>query len=217
MGKFVDLSGQRFGKLTVLERAGTYSENGGVMWRCRCDCGKETTVISNSLRSGKTRSCGCLSAEKSKERAKHGSTGSRLYRIWSAMIERCTNPNRKGYENYGGRGITVYEEWRKNFSSFKEWAESNGYEDTLTIERKDNDKGYSPDNCRWITFKAQQNHKRDNHLLTCKGETHTIAEWSEITGIRFSTICNRLSYGWPIEDVLFRPIKQQVKKRKEEA
>lgn len=203
MGKFVDLTGQRFGRLSVLDRAGT-AGGGCATWRCLCDCGKETVVLSSSLRRGATRSCGCLSAEKSGERSyKHGGTNSRLYRIWSAMIERCHNPNRKGYENYGGRGIAVCDEWRNSFQKFQDWAISNGYRDDLTIDREDNEGSYCPSNCRWISFKDQQNHKRDNHLVTYNGETHNITEWAAITGINRNTLFARLNrLGWSAERAL---------------
>ena len=203
MGRFVDLTGQRFGRLTALDRAGT-SGGGSATWRCLCDCGKETVVIGSSLRSGFTRSCGCLSAEKIGERSyKHGGTNTRLYSIWSGMIERCHNPKHKGYKNYGARGIVVCAEWKTNFASFQEWALSNGYAEDLTIDRIENDKPYGPDNCRWISLSAQQHHKRDNHLITYNGETHTLTEWAAITGINRNTLSARINrLGWSAERAL---------------
>ena len=205
MGKFVDLTGQRFGRLTVLDRVGS-AGGGSATWRCLCDCGKETIVLSSSLRRGATRSCGCLSAEKTVERCyKHGGTNTRLYRIWSGMIERCHNPNHKGYKNYGARGIAVCDAWKSSFAAFQEWALSNGYSEDLTIDRKDNDKPYCPENCRWLTLSAQQHHKRDNHLITYNGETHNIAEWVKITGIKRGTIEKRLRLGWPPDKAVSTP------------
>lgn len=209
MGKFIDLTGQRFERLVVANRVGT-AASGSALWRCICDCGKETNVSSNALRSGATLSCGCLGVEKRARSAyRHGGTGTRLYRIWDGMINRCHRKTSRNYANYGGRGITVCEEWRKDFSEFMRWALANGYRDDLTLERKDNDIGYCPENCCWITFKDQQNHKRDNHLITYKGETHNIAEWSEITGIYFGTIASRVKLGWDAEAIFSTPVQKQ--------
>ena len=201
MGKFVDLHGHRFGRLVVLERAGT-AKGGSAIWRCLCDCGKFSKVNGNSLRSGSTLSCGCLGAERRFCASyKHGSIGTRLYRIWSGMIERCHNPNNRNYKNYGSRGIIVCNEWRLDFTAFQTWALANGYQDDLTIDRKENDGPYSPQNCRWISLKEQQNHKRDNRLLTFNGETHNITEWAKITGINRGTISSRLDLGWSAEKI----------------
>lgn len=203
MGKFIDLTGKRFGRLTAIERVGT-STNGCVVWRCSCDCGCEVSVMSASLRQGFTKSCGCYNREESSKRSyKHGMIGSRLYRIWSAMIERCSNANNSSYKSHGGRGIQVCEEWRTDFASFMKWALSSGYADNLTIDRIDNDKDYEPSNCRWITHREQQNNKRDNHLLTFNGETHNVTQWSQITGIKRTTLYNRLNVlNWSVERAL---------------
>lgn len=162
--KTKDMLGQRFGKLTVIAFAGV-DENNKAEWKCRCDCGNEVIVTGGNLRSGNTTSCGCvhkkqLSERNSKLLTTHGMSKTRLYTIWTDMKQRCGNPNDKYYYLYGGRGISVCSEWKSNFKSFAEWALANGYQDNLSIDRIDNDKGYCSDNCRWATAKEQANNKR---------------------------------------------------------
>lgn len=141
--RFQDLTGQRFGKLTVIARA----ENGGdryVRWKCQCDCGNITVVRAGHLKSGNTTSCGCVHVDELRQRlTKHGQKQTRLYRIWQGMLRRCDNPKRKDFKDYGGRGITVCEEWKSSFLSFQEWAVSNGYAEDLTIDRQNPDGNYS--------------------------------------------------------------------------
>lgn len=167
MGGFCDLKGQRFGRLTVLERIGTRS--GCALWRCLCDCGKLVNIPSRSLRSGNTKSCGCLhSAElimRNKKNAKHNHSDDRLYGVWHAMKQRCYNKHRKDYQNYGERGIKVCEEWKNDFTNFRKWALENGYDChaqymTCTIDRINVNKDYSPTNCRFVDAKIQANNRR---------------------------------------------------------
>lgn len=174
----VDISGRQYGRLIVIRRFGTdVSPNGSPYptWLCRCDCGNEVIVRGCSLKRGHTRSCGCYRRDASRKAAqegryeKHGFTKAghkeRLYGIWSQMVQRATNPACKDFEAYGGRGIGVCDEWRSDYKAFRRWALENGYDATApfskcTIDRIDNDKGYSPDNCRWVDMKVQNNNKK---------------------------------------------------------
>lgn len=156
----LDLTGQRYGRLTVLERV---SEMGApkVLWKCRCDCGKERIIKAESLRNGDTVSCGCYSIDRMIQYStKHGLRYTRIYDIYCGMKKRCYNKDSASYKYYGGRGIDICQEWLNDFTRFYEWSMSHGYSDTLTIDRIDNDKGYSPDNCQWIT-KGENSRKRN--------------------------------------------------------
>lgn len=194
MSTFIDLTGQRFGKLTVLRRAVPPRGSSEVWWTCRCDCGNIIDVKRRYLRNGDSKSCGCL-------RTKHGQYKTRLYRIWRHMHDRCDNTNDTRFKDYGGRGITVCREW-DDFSSFMQWAMSHGYTDTLTIDRIDTNGNYEPNNCRWITMAEQQSNKRNNHLITSHGQTMTMAQWSRYTNIPVKTIHKRLSDGWTDDDAV---------------
>lgn len=145
----------------------------------------------------------------------HGCTHTRLFKIWSGMMERCYRPAHPYYSDYGGRGITVCDEWKKNFLPFKNWADANGYADNLTLDRKDNNGNYEPSNCRWATVKEQQNNKRNNHRVTLDGVSRTITEWSEILGIKKTTIKERLKSGWSDEKALTTPVRKRADMREE--
>ncbi len=160
MGTFINLSGKKYGKLTVISPNGR-NTNGDVMWKCKCDCGNISIVRGRNLRSGFTTSCGCNQKE-AVRRANviHGHCNTRIHRIWSAMKQRCYNPNNTAFQNYGGRGIKVCDDWLHDFLEFESWAEKHGYDDTLTIDRMNNDGNYEPSNCRWITRAEQNKNKR---------------------------------------------------------
>lgn len=168
MPNFIDLTGQRFGSVVVLERAKNNEKN-EVMWLCKCDCGKKFITRARSLRSGETTSCGCLRIKHAAEAArkantKHGASPHRgytkLYNTWLRMKGRCNSPTSTSYPYYGARGISVCEEWENDFSAFRDWAMKNGYKEGLSIDRIDVNGNYCPQNCRWITMAEQQRNRR---------------------------------------------------------
>ncbi len=157
---FKDITGMRSGKLVAIHPTSKRS-SGKVVWECRCDCGNIVYIQSTHIINGHSKSCGCYSSEKTTSmNTTHGLTNSRLYRIWCSMKTRCSNPNSKTYEYYGGRGIAVCDEWNGDFTKFYNWAVNNGYTDDLTLDRKNGDLGYSPDNCRWATWHEQRLNQR---------------------------------------------------------
>ena len=191
MGKLSDLTGLKFGRLTVIQRSGT--KNGHVAWLCKCDCGKTIVTIGNLLKSGKSKSCGCKKIETCGDTHRiHGKSNTRLYIAWQHMKQRCCNPKNDRYKYYGGRGISICEDWMQ-FEPFEQWALSNGYEDELTIDRIDVNGDYCPENCRWVTWETQQNNKRNNNIIEAFGEKRTLAEWSKISGVNRTTIQKRIN------------------------
>lgn len=208
--KYKDLTGMKFGYLTVIKRIEDHIEPSGrkvAVWECICDCGNIKNVRVNDLKYGKTQSCGCYQKERTSAARKiHGqSDRTRLYNIWGNMMQRCYNTNNKAYKYYGGRGITVCEEWHTPLI-FIQWAIENGYKDNLEIERNNYNGDYSPDNCRWATRKEQNNNKSNNHLLTYNGKTQSIALWAEEKNINFHTLSKRISRGWDVERALNTPV-----------
>jgi len=212
MGKFIDLTGMKFGRLTVLRKTDKRNKNGNFLWEAKCECGNIIYVTSNHISKGYVKSCGCLNLEKIISRnLKHGYRKTALYNSWRNMKKRCYKTNCAQYKDYGGRGISICDEW-DDFINFKDWALSNGYCENLTIDRRDNDKNYSPTNCRWVTMKIQNNNKRDNHYLTYNNEIKTLSEWSEKYGINYGTLKERISVlKWPIEKALITPVKSKQK------
>lgn len=203
MGKKVNLIGQRFGRLVVIEEAPRHP-SGHAMWICKCDCGNTTQPIMGSdLRSGKVQSCKCLRNELlSKNVKKHGMAKTRLHRIWQNMKNRCSNPNVPCYSEYGGRGITVCDEWVHDFQAFHNWAMANGYADDLSIDRVDNDGNYCPENCRWVSQIEQSNNLRKNIIVEIGEEKRTLAEWAHASGIKYTTIYARYMRGWRGKELL---------------
>lgn len=193
----IDLTGKRFGRLVVIEQAERKSNR--IAWLCRCDCGNEKIVIGKTLTNGLTKSCGCLRKELVKaNRTKHLKCESRIYITYNNMKKRCFYEGCDHYKWYGGENKTVCKEWlgENGFKNFFEWAINNGYTDELTIDRIDNTKGYSPDNCRWVTPKQNCRNKRNNHLITIDGETKTLVEWCEQYNISETVVRSRIRIGW---------------------
>lgn len=203
--KLIDLTGQRFGRWTVIGHA-ERKQDGHRRWLCRCQCGVETDVREDLLKNSKSSGCRkcsntIYSSFKTRDE-KNENRQIRLYRIWIAMKARCENPANNAYRNYGGRGITVCAEWKYDFQAFYAWSMENGYRDDLTIDRIDTDMGYSPNNCRWSTMKTQQSNRRNNRYIEFNGERKTLTQWSEIYRINKSVLGSRLDLGWTMEEAL---------------
>lgn len=179
MGKFVDLTGMKFNRLTVRNYHGRSKHNCS-LWLCDCECGGTTVVRTAELKNGHTKSCGCLFVETSIAKLpadvsgennpnyRHGGAGERLYHVWCDIKGRCGNPNRENYERYGGKGIAICDEWANDYESFKAWALANGYDEDstgkeLSIDRIDARKGYSPDNCQWISLSANVTRRNEEY------------------------------------------------------
>lgn len=202
-----DLTGRRFGRLTVIRKTDQRGPDGGIIYECLCDCGNTCFVWGNKLtRKGHSakRSCGCLHDE---THHPHGCSKTTLFHKWTGMNDRCYNRNARQYPDYGGRGITVCDEWRNDFSCFLSWALSSGYQEGLSIDRIDVNGNYCPDNCRWITMSEQQKNKRNVKLITYCGETHTLPEWADILGIKYGTLWERIHDGMSVEDAFRRDSK----------
>lgn len=213
MPPLVNLTRQRFGRLTVLKRNGI-SSGGDVFWACICDCSREITVVGTSLRGNRTQSCGCLAKEKTTKRStkhghKMGGQTSQVYQSWVNMTQRCTNPNNNTYQHYGGRGITICQRW-KNFPNFLEDMGEPPTKDH-SIDRIDNNGHYYPYNCRWATKQEQARNRRNNHLATHDGKTQCLSSWSEKVNINIQTLLDRIRRGWSTTKTLMTPIRKQKK------
>lgn len=210
--KYVDLTGQRFGRLYVIKKVEPYVDKRGYTqcrWLCKCDCGKETVMRTTELKSGHSRSCGCLNRERLlASHTKHGLGKTRIYHIYLGMLDRCFDKNSRPYKYYGGKGITVCDEWigTEGAIRFKEWAIANGYSETLTLDRIDVNGNYEPANCRWVTNQVQQNNRTDNRYVTIDGEVKTAKQWADSVGMNYTTLLARLKHGWDEKDAVFTPV-----------
>lgn len=215
MSKLIDLTGQKFGRLTVIERAGS-DKYKNAMWLCKCDCEKQAKCVVNGsyLRKGLSQSCGCYNRELNSERMKtHGESKTRLYKLWVGMKKRCYNQNCNSYKYYGAEGKAVCDEWKDSFQAFYDWSMSNGYQDNLTIERIDNSKGYSPDNCKWATMKEQSNNTRRNHLIEYKGKKQNLTQWAEELNINYDKLEARINrLHWDVDRAFKEPKKMKSKR-----
>jgi hypothetical protein len=203
MANLDDLTGKTFGRLTVIKRAGSIGEN--ACWLCQCTCGNLKVMKGCYLKRG-IKSCGCLRREfmsvNGKRKFEHGYSATKLHRIWRSMIYRCNSAiNDKSYKNYRARGIKVCDEWL-DFLCFRNWAINNGYDDRLSIERKDVNGNYEPDNCTWIPLKEQNSNRRTTHYVEINGVVKPIATWAREFSISPSVMYQRIKRGWVGKDLL---------------
>lgn len=203
MSVIIDLTGKKYGSLTV-EKIAVDEPGKKKKWLCKCDCGNEVIVSSSNLVSGHTSSCKICGKKRSSEKIKkHGMTSTKLYGIWNAAKNRCTNTKAKSYKDYGARGIQICEEWKES-SNFFEWALANGYKDGLEIDRIDVNGNYEPSNCRWVTKEQNANNKRNNKYIEYNGETRTLAEWSRYFDVNYKNLSRNLIKGYSLDEAVKR-------------
>ena len=199
-----DLTGKKFGKLTVLKFA--YKRGYHEFYTCECECGKIKDVRKDHLKSGQVVSCGCFrKTNLGNLNRTHGKTETTLYSKYEGMKRRCYNPKDERFKHYGERGITVCQEWLDNFMNFYNWAIQNGYKKNLSIDRIDVNGNYCPDNCRWVNHKTQACNRRTNLKLTYNNQTLCIKEWAEKYNIKYTTLLHRIKRNWSIERALNTP------------
>ena len=212
MGKIMDLTSNRYGRLVVLS-GGVRTSNNKVAWICRCDCGNMKKVSGENLKTGHVKSCGCLKSDLLSIRNKlmsttHGESNGKSseYYSWVSMRKRCLNPKHKSYKDYGGRGIAICERW----NSYDNFIFDMGRKPTKShsIERIDNNKGYSPENCKWGTKEEQSNNQRSNRILEWNGQSMTLSKWAKKRKMSTAILSYRLKRGWSIHDALFRPVRR---------
>ena len=201
---------KKFGKLLVLETAGSDNHKNG-LYKCKCDCGKIVILTRGQITKSKTKSCGCVWKQLNKEKGTtHGMHGTSIYSIWLGIKYRCYNKKHKRYKDYGGRGITVCVEWLESFENF--YKDVGDRPKGMSLDRKDNNKGYSKENCKWSTTKEQNNNKRDrkdSNFITYKGKTKTITQWAKRSGLTATTVSDRLKRAWSFEKAI-TPIEKEI-------
>lgn len=206
-----DLVGQRFDRLTVIEKIEVPGKT-IKFWLCRCDCGRIVSRSKSALTRSGAHSCGCSGEDEGKcPNRMHGLSSTRLHSIYAGMKARCRYSSQDNSYRYHDRGIRICDEWLNDFRAFYDWAMDSGYRDDLSIDRIDNDGDYCPENCRWITHQEQMNNCSINRHFTYNGETHTVAEWARITGISKNYIYGGLSRGWSFEDIILRKPKSNAR------
>lgn len=199
MSRFIDLTGHKYGRVTVVSYFGHKGRR--TAWNCLCECGNKFVTTGDALRTGKTSSCGCYRHEREVEaNTTHGKRNTRIYRTYATMKQRCYCKTNFKYKNYGERGIKICDEWLHNFMSFYNWAMENGYNDTLTIERIDVNGNYCPENCTWIPLGEQAKNKTTNRIILYNGQKDILSNWCKSLGLNYKTTHNRLSNGWSVED-----------------
>lgn len=208
MKKAIDMTGKKFNRLTVIKRV--YREGcKKVLWLCKCDCGELDIVEGYALRNDKVKSCGCLREEAVKAKSiTHGLAHTPIYNVWCSMKARCMNSNNEHYSDYGGRGIKVCDEWRHDFTSFYNWAIENGFNEGLTLDRKNVNGNYEPSNCRWVDMQTQQNNRRDNRKIKFEDEEYSISEFARKLSLPYDYVYARLARDYKSE-------RQRSKERKE--
>ena len=205
--KMKDITGKRYGKLTVIKHLGLFKNLH--WWECKCDCGNIMKSTVGRLNFKLAVSCGCGQREAArricKERSRHNMKNTRIYNIWHSIKQRCFYKKSISFPSYGGRGITMCNEWL-DFINFKDWALSSGYADNLSIDRKEVNGNYEPSNCRWFTSIQQANNRRNSNPITFNGKTLSLKEWSRIYNIKTPTLKNRLNNNWPLKKVFLLPV-----------
>ena len=182
--------GETFGSWTVINKAENKGNN--IAWLCKCKCGTERSVLAYNLSSGKSKSCGCGQRNAaSKANRSHGGSGTRLYRIYKGMKQRCYNQKNHAYHYYGGKGVAICDDWKSDFLKFKKWALESGYNKNMTIDRLNPNGNYSPENCRWVNMQKQQNNKLNSAFVTIGDEKKTIAEWAELNKTNKQTLYSK--------------------------
>lgn len=204
MSRIEDLTGKKYGRLTVIRRAENDKYN-HKRYLCKCECGNEVLVAPHELVHGRTVSCGCYQRQIVSQCAStHRMSDTRIYRVWASMRARCKNKSNRDYRFYGGKGIKICEEWNE-FQNFYNWAIESGYTDELTIDRIDYNGNYEPSNCRWATREVQANNTSRNRYLTLNGKTMSMADWAKSLSIPYRTLQWRLGNGWSEERTLATP------------
>ena len=205
MSKTIQKAGDIFGRWEIIEEAGRNS-HGNILWRCKCKCGTIREVSGNSLRMGRSASCGCINAEFLRNTTfRHGFSKTSLRWVYSNMQQRCCNNKHPKFTTYGARGIKICKEWLDNPSSFYNWATFSGYKRGLTLDRINNDGNYEPSNCRWTTKKIQQNNMSSNRVITHNNKTQTLSQWANDLGLHPTALSHRLKEGWSEDETVSIP------------